>query len=246
MVSLHRYRAAAQQHEIVIGAGNFAPYFIADEHSGVFTDIINAAFEHLPQYQVTFRFGLSVNRMVNDFEEGRLDATANIFADHEVEGCKTDPVFRFQDVAVTLKEKHLTISTIADLKDKRIIVYQGATTFLGQNFHIMAAYNPYYKETAKPYLQPRMVATGRVDVSVGDIYMFFHNLPEWSNGQAAPEQFEVHEIFPVLYTHLVFRDSALCEEFNRALRIIQENGRYEAIYQRYLQQVGYKVEDDAP
>jgi len=230
----------------VIGAGNFAPYFIANGETGLFTDLIKETFQQLPQYTLKFQFGLPVQRMQLSFEEGRLDAAANVFEAHDVSGCKSAPTFRFQDVAVTLKKTNLKITGIADLQGKRIIAYQGAKVILGKEFEAMADANPLYREIARPELQARMMAAGRVDVSIGDIYIFLHNLKALPNGQATPDQFEFHEIFPVMYTFMAFKEQRLCDEFDRALQTMKDDGRYEAIYQRYLQQLGYNVAKTAP
>ena len=238
--------ACAQKKELVIGMGNFEPYFIAKEESGLFMDLIKEIFQQLPQYTLKFRFDLPVKRMLQEFEEGRFDGAANVFAGHDVHGCKSDPMFRFQDVAVTLKDKHFTITKIADLTGRRIVAYQGAKTFLGEAFKTMADANPFYSETAQPHLQARMLATGRVDVSIGDIYIFLYNLKEWSNGQVSPEQFEVHELFPAMYTSIAFKEQQVCDDVNRALQEIKADGRYEAVYQRYLHLFGYQVHDRTP
>lgn len=229
----------AQEKKLVIGAGNFEPYFIASEEGGLFAELIKEVFKELPQYTIAFRFGVPVNRIVLDFEEGRFDAAANIFEKHDVSGCKSEPVFRFQDVAVTLKKDHLNIASVADLKDKQVVAYQGAKVFWGEEFKSIAEANPAYSETAKPDLQARMMVAGRMDVSVGDIYIFLHNLKAISNKEFTPEQFDFHEIFPSMFTVMAFKEQSICDDFNRALRMLKEDGRYEAIYQKYLTQLGY-------
>ena len=229
----------AQEKTLVIGVGNFEPYFIASEEGGLFTDLIKETFKELPQYSIEFLFGVPVARLVLDFEKGRFDSVANIFEGHEVHGCKSEPVFRFQDVAVTLKKDNLSITTIADLKDKRVVGYQGAKIFLGDEFKAMADANPDYAETAKPDLQARMLNARRMDVSIGDIYIFLYNLKAISKEQFTPEQFDFHEIFPPMFTAMAFKEQRICDDFNRALRTIKEDGRYEAIYQKYLTQLGY-------
>ncbi len=230
--------------ELVIGLGCFEPHFIAKDNTGLFTDIIKETFGLLPQYRITFRNNMSFDRLVKELNAGRTDASANIFKGTDIKGYFSDPVFRFTDVAVTLKNRNFVIEKVSDLKGRSLITYQGAKLFWGEKFKKTAESCSDYMEIPEPMTQAKMVAMGRYDVSVGDIYIFLHSIKTWSEKKFLPGQFAFHRIFPDTYSCMGFRDKKICEEFNRALEEIKKNGKYEAIYKRYLHELGYKESSD--
>lgn len=231
--------AAVSAEKVSVGMGNFQPYFNAESKSGIFTDITNAVFAHMPGHQPEYAFGLSNNALWTVYANGRLDAVANVFDAVELEGCRTDPVFRFHDVAVSRKDDGLVIDSIADLKQKSIITFEGANNFFGEAFKQVISPD-LYKEVAKPSLQPRMLMGGRYQVSVGDKFIFLHELKRSQQQRKAGQhsglasEFVFHGIFPQLQSRFVFRDRALCVQFNQGLQAIRDSGEYERIYAQYL------------
>jgi polar amino acid transport system substrate-binding protein len=226
--------------ELKIGVGNFPPYFSEKGNTGLFTDLIYETFKHLPQYQLKSLVPMSNYRLVIELNEGRVDGSANIFADAKITGCRSDPIFRYSDVAVSRKESGLKIAEIKDLKGKSIVTYQGAHIFLGKAFQMVSSSEPHmYREVSHPADQARLLATGQYDVSVGDMYIFLNSLKTWADGRYTPAQFEFHRQFPDIYSHMAFREQSLCDDFNAALRTIKQNGRYEAVYSHYLKNLSH-------
>lgn len=222
-----------------VGLGNFKPYFIREQNSGLFTEIIKETFSLMPQYKIIFKWDRPLKRLAYELDNGKLDAAALIISKSD-NTYLSEPIFRFTDVAVTLKSRKLVISSISDLKDKSVVTYYGAKIFLGEEFAIMAQTHPKYVELPVPMSQAKMVAEGRYEVSVGDIYVFLQSIKEWKDGKFKPEQFDFHRLFPDKYTYMGFREKKVCDEFNQALKRIKENGKYEALYQKYLQELGYE------
>jgi polar amino acid transport system substrate-binding protein len=221
--------------DLKIGVGNFPPYFSEKGNTGLFTDLIFETFKLMPQHQLKALVPMSNYRLIVELNEGRVDGSANIFADAKITGCRTDPIFRYSDVAVSRKDRNLDIYAIADLKGKSIITYQGAHTFLGKPFQQVTSPEPaMYREVSQPADQARLLASGKFDVSVGDMYIFLNSVQTWSDARYKTDHFEIHRLFPDIYSHMAFQDQALCDEFNVALRTIKKNGRYEAVYAQYL------------
>jgi ABC-type amino acid transport substrate-binding protein len=179
-------------------------------------------------------------RLEKELNDGSIDAAANIFKLSDVKGYLSERAFRFTDVAVTLKSRNIVIKTLSDLRGRSLITYQGAKHFLGEEFGKAAETCSEYTEIGEPTVQAQMIARGRADVSIGDIYIFLHSLRTWSDGKFTPEQFDIHRLFPDMYSHVGFRDKSVCDDFNRALKEIMKNGRYEAVYKNYLKKLGYK------
>lgn len=228
---------ASAAEELVVGLQCFEPHFIERGNTGIFTDLVKEAFALLPQYQLTFRHGMSVKRVIQELKNGGIDAGPNVFGP-DVKGHMSEPLFRFTDVAVSLKSRNLVIRELSDLKGRSLIAYEGAKIVWGQEFGKTVEACSSYAEVAEPMLQAKLVAKGRYDVSVGDIYIFLHSLRQWVHGKYQPEHFEFHRIFPDKYTAMAFRDKKVRDDFNRALEEIKRNGKYEAVYEKYLQALG--------
>jgi ABC-type amino acid transport substrate-binding protein len=220
---------------VKIGVGNFPPYFSVKGTSGLFNDLIRETFALMPGYQITLLPEMSNYRLVQSLKDGQVDAAANIFAGTQIDACRSDPAFRFTDVAASRKDRKISIKNMSDLAGKRIVTYQGAKTFLGEQFaQIVDAQPSLYREVPQPVDQALSVANGGADVSVGDMYIFLYSIKTLGAGKYATDQFEIHRLFPDIYSHMAFRDPKLCEEFNRALRTLKKSGRYDAIYAEYL------------
>ncbi|KLN59615.1 hypothetical protein WH96_17165 [Kiloniella spongiae] len=232
--------ARAESKEVTIGMGNFAPYYIAEGETGIFTDIIAAVFHELPDYEPVFVFGRPNNRLWQDFSRRKVDAVSNLFDSVEVGGCRSDPVFRFRDVAITHVETELSLQKIEDLKGLNIIAFQGAKEFFGPEFSSIAQ-ESIFSVASEPGVQAQALWDGRVDVSVGDLFIFLNSLKKISGNDASASMFKIHDILPVVYSRMGFWDDRLCAEFNRALQKIKDNGEYEKIYDRYLRLLGVEA-----
>jgi len=218
--------------------GNFKPYYIESENSGLFTDVVSAVFREMPDYEPSYVWSLSNNALWASFAAGRLDAVSNLFDSVDMNGCRTDPVFRFHDVAITRADSKIQLQSTSDLKHKRVVAFQGAKGFFGETF-TQQIDSAVYEEVSKPELQANMLRVKRYDVSVGDLYIFLEALKGLGGQGASPSDFVVHDIFPSIYSRLGFRDKALCGEFNAALKKVKASGEFETIYSGYLENLGY-------
>ncbi|WP_254055019.1 ABC transporter substrate-binding protein [Kiloniella sp. EL199] len=226
--------------EVTIGMGNFEPYYIAEGETGIFTDIITAVFQKIPDHEPVFVFGRPNNRLWQDFNRRKVDAVSNLFDSVEIQGCRSDPVFRFRDVAITRAEENHSLEKIGDLRGLNIIAFQGAKEFFGPEFSAMID-DSTFAVASEPGVQAQALWDGRVDVSVGDLFIFLHSLEKVSGNGALASKFTVHDILPVAYSRMGFWDDHLCAEFNRALQKIKDNGEYEKIYDRYFHLLGVEV-----
>lgn len=219
--------------ELTVGVGLFEPFFIKKDNRGVFSDLIKETFKRMPQYKIKF---LSMNnrRLLRDLNIGRIDAAANIFKSSAPEACLSDPMFRYTDVAVTLKKKNFVINSISDLQGKSIAVYENAMDLLGDEFRKMAASNPGYEEFAQPFVTTNLLVRDRKDVRIGDIFIFLYDINRpLHKDKVSPDEFTVHRLFPDVYSYMGFKDKKICDEFNQALREIKAGGAYEAVYEKY-------------
>jgi len=52
--SPHLALSHIDQKKLTVGVGNFEPFFIQKDNSGLFVDVIRAVYAQLPQYQINF------------------------------------------------------------------------------------------------------------------------------------------------------------------------------------------------
>jgi len=219
--------------EVKVGVEDFAPYYISKGNTGIIPDLISAAFRYIPNYQPKYIFGHTNYRLFSEYNKGNLDALPNINSYSDFNGCRSDTIFTYHNVAVTLINSGITLSKISDLAGKRIVTFQGAKKSLGDEF-VKAINTSAYTELTNFDMQPLMIYKGRADVSVGDWLLFVHNLKYIKEQEVGTNIFHFFEIFPPANISIGFRDQKVCLLFNKALKLIRKNGEYDKIYQSYL------------
>jgi len=222
--------------ELTIGVGNFPPFFIEKEQTGLFLEITEAIFEQLPEYQIKFIF-MSNRRLLHEINYGNLiDVACNIFSGSQVKAHLSTPIFRYTDVAVSKKSSQLNINKISDLQNVSIAAYQGATELLGSVFKEMANENPYYSEHSSPRDTTHLLVTGHKDIRIGDIRIFWHDLKNkyYQTGQPVNvNQFSIHRLWPDVYSHIAFKDKSLRNKVNSAIVDLTRKKSFDKIYLKY-------------
>ncbi len=121
----------ADCNELTVGAGNFPPFFMEDTDDGIFLDLTREVFKLMPNHDVKFVFAPN-KRLLYWVNNGKIDAACNIFKGSVTNAFLSAPLFRFSDVAVTLKKNNFNINKISDLAGRSVVTYQGATDLLGE------------------------------------------------------------------------------------------------------------------
>jgi len=225
--------------DIVIALGNFEPLFSAANKPALFKDLIDGVYQYIPDKKVSYRYMVPNSRLVVELNKQAVDGSANIFSQNEIKGCITEPIFAYSDVAVSKKAKKVTVKSIEDLADLKVVSYQRATILLGKQYHQAVKKNQYYREVAQPEDQAKLLATDLVDVSIGDKYIFFNSLQTWSKGRMASDDFVIHPIFPPVSSSMGFTKQTHCDEFNVALAKFKKSGDYQMVYDSHLKRLGY-------
>lgn len=145
-----------------------------------------------------------------------------------------EPTLDYRDVAISLAANHLSIYSVADLKDKTVTAFDGATRFLGAEYLAAVKGNPHYMETADEQRKISELFAGKLQVYVGDINIFRYYSAV--NGLDA-HLVSVHRILPkalLVSNNAVFRDARVRDDFNEGLRQLKASGRYQIIVRKYL------------
>lgn len=231
-----------QSEEIIIGLGNFEPLFSKPNSPSLFKDLIDGVYRYIPDKEVTYRYMLSNARLVMDLNVQTVDGSANIFSKDEIEGCLTQPIFAYSDVAISKKNHYFHVDDIEALSEFSLVSYQRATTLLGAKYKKAVKSASYYKEVPNPVDQAKLLATDLVDVSIGDKYIFFQSLKSWSKGKADANDYVIHDIFPPVASSMGFIKQENCDAFDKALVKFKESGEYQAVYDNHLKRLGYRKE----
>ena len=219
--------------DLRVGVGNFEPFFVERDQSGLFMELTKAVFQQMPQYKTTYIF-MSNKRLMYSIVQGKLDVACNIFTAASSNIYLSTPMYRFSDVAISLKKNNFKINSVADLARRSIVAYQGATDLLGNQFQAMARSNDQYLEHKSPSTTTFYLVRERKEVRIGDINIFYHDIsqPKY-RGKVSIADFSIHRLWPAVYSFMATNDKVLQHEINRAIKTIKSNGQYEGIYHKY-------------
>jgi len=219
-----------------VGVGNFPPFFVEKDKSGLFIEITEALFNELPEYDIDFVF-MSNKRLHHEIGTGKvIDVACNIFSESKNEAYLSMPIFRYSDVAISRKSDHLTINQVSDLQGKSITAYQGAMDLLGIDFKKMALANTEYSEHPRPSHSSYLLITGQKDVRIGDINIFWFDLAnkyQKIDDKINAQNYTVHHLWPDVYSHIAFKDKSIRDKINKAIIKLTNNGAIQSIYAKF-------------
>ena len=139
----------------------------------------------------------------------------------------------YQNVVVALKAKGLKIARADDLKALRVVAFQEATNYLGNEFRAMAKANTNYSEVANQEAQVKMLYQDRADAIVMDvnIYKYFKQAIKDVKVDA---EVTLYPIFPPTNYKVAFTSKEVCQKFNESLNKLKASGKYETIFKTYI------------
>lgn len=147
-----------------------------------------------------------------------------------------EPSVVYQDVAISLKSNKLAVNSVADVKDKSIIAFQGASHFLGSDFAAAVKGHPKYSETSDEKRRVMQLYANGAQLYVGDINVFRFYKGS-ASGVDTAQEINVHKVFgqgTQKINHAVFRDKQLRDDFNAGLKQLKSSGQYKQIVKKYV------------
>ncbi len=147
-----------------------------------------------------------------------------------------EPTVTYQDVAITLRSSKLPLPGVADLKDKSIIAFQGASHFLGPEFATAVKGNGKYAETSDEKRRVMQLYAKGAQVYVGDINVFKY-YRALATGVDTKQDIDIHKVFAPSdqkINNAVFRDKQVRDDFNAGLKQLKSNGQYKQIVKKYI------------
>lgn len=215
--------------EIKIGLEVYEPYYVYEDGPGILPQLISAVFNHIPEHQPKFVYNLPNKRILVSFQNNLLDAAPNMSKETEFDGCLSDPIFKYQNVAITKRNSNLQLNKISDLTDKSIVTFRGARAVLGEGFNQIVS-DDNFIEVKDLDQHVKMLTHGRMQVSILDKIIFMQSVKDLNNDELSIKDFKFHNLFKPHLTHMGFRDKSLCKPFNEALSKVIKSGEYDRIY----------------
>ncbi|POR01011.1 hypothetical protein AU468_09090 [Alkalispirochaeta sphaeroplastigenens] len=228
------WAGTASATEITMGFAPVPPYVMEESGgalSGLEYEIIREA---LAVRGYTLRPQLfPLARVIETVRQGNTQAGARILEAHDTGRYLSDVYLVFNNVAVGLKESNLSINSVSDLGNMRMVSFQRATIVLGPDFAAAAQNSPGYSEAADQRVQIRMLFGDRVDVAVGESRILQHFIHDPETGVDTSVATEEFAVFPETPYRVAFVDQQHMRDFNAGLAEIRANGTYDAIMRKY-------------
>ena len=232
--------AQAKSLQIAIGS-QLPPYVLEQMSAGMEVDIIREAFK-VKGHTVSFQFVPNL-RLLRKLLNEKLDGTAvnssyDIAKEINMPIYNSDTTIIYHNFAIAFAYKNFQIQSVNDLVNKRVLGFQNAIKYLGSAYAAMAVNNDDYREHPIQSLQVKQLYAGRIDVVISEkrIFNYWKNHAE-SEGylfrKNKNKKLKFHNIFEASHRNVKFVDRSTRDDFNQGLRIIKENGLYQAIIKKY-------------
>jgi polar amino acid transport system substrate-binding protein len=213
------------------------PYIFQQHNNGIEIDIISAALAYKGHSVKPVYFPLG--RIPVAFKSRLVDAVmGDIGVDlTEVAGHYANPAVIYDNVFLTLKNKHIKIETPKDLDNLTIISFQGAEKRYPA-WLSTANQERRFKGISDQLAQVKLLNHNRYDVVLSDRYIFRYFTKQLQQqgviNQLAITEHAFVQVNPRDYRP-VFRDPKIRDDFNLGLQNLKDTGQIQAIYAKYLQ-----------
>lgn len=200
---------------ILATSKSIPPYIIEETESGVQLDRVKAVFEHAGHHIKKVIF-TSNKRSELLLQQKKVDAIINAPINQSTI-FYSEPVIRYQNVAITLTSSGFTLNHIEDLRHYRVMAFQNASKFLGPIYSDMVKQNPTYYEAINQQAQLERLYLKQVDVIILEhrIFEYFNQLYLEAGHYSSPVSY--HYIFPSAPRSVGFHDEHLRDQFNLSL-----------------------------
>lgn len=225
-------KAVANNKTLDIAVGwDRPPYVIAKGNTGFELDLLTAIFNKLGyRYRALY---LPDGRSRKMLKEGTVDAALVVNDKMFITPQQLSEVYvTYQNVALSLPSRQLSIPSVNQLKNHTIVSFQNASVVLGQEYREAIAKSPRYIEVPDKIRQTLLFLQGKVDVSVVDINIFNY-LSQQVTGESQLNKVDIHRIFPATPYQMGFKDVGLRKAFDQALLDYRRTQSYTDLLKKY-------------
>ncbi|MGB4073370.1 substrate-binding periplasmic protein [Pseudomonas sp.] len=214
------------------------PFCFPESDSGIELEVIGEALA-FRGHQLEPRY-FPLARVPLAFRRGEVDAAmTDLGQDLSDAGAHYgNPAVIYYNVFVSLKGRHLSIKKPEDIKGLSVVAFQGAAQRYPEWLAASQKDGLYFEQNNQE-LQVLGLNKARYDLVLSDrsIFRYFELLLERTTLFKAKST-EMHQFVeedPQNYRP-VFRDPQIRDDFNAGLAQLKASGRYQAIYDHYLEQ----------
>lgn len=219
--------------EVLVGMGlPKPPYIMESGTAGLDYEIARAALA-AGGYKLNALM-LPQSRALAMLRTGQVDGLLSITEGIGGQDYFTDNYITYQNVAITLARRNLKLDQIEELSNYSVAAFQNASMVLGDRFGHMVTGHLSYQELHSQIAQNKLLFTARIDVVVGDRFIFRYFNDKLGPQFDSTQPVTYHRIFPESPRRAVFRDSRVRDAFNNGLKAIRANGTYNALVKQYL------------
>ncbi|MES2162761.1 MAG: ABC transporter substrate-binding protein [Pseudomonadota bacterium] len=231
-------QAPASPASIKIGLQSvIAPFVLSDRASGLFADVLRAAFA---SQQATVEFLYLPNvRFEEQFRQGVFDVTTASAPRQSPDGYLSRwPVTYFHNMAITLRSRIPTLSSVDELKKYRVTAFRNAQMVLGPAYAAVTANNPQYREATTMPSGTLFLDRTDVIISQPDVFRYYlkQQLPQKRHAEA---ELAYHDVLgPGKFYWMRFRTEAQRDMFERGIAQLYASGEIDRILARYQSDYG--------
>jgi len=207
------------------------PYIIPQNHSGFEIELMTEVFKDLV-HGVDFVY-MPYERSVEMLQRKQTDVTLTLNNLSGIDSKYLSDVYVFyQNVALSLKSKNLSIQNLQHLSEYSVVGFQSASDVLGVDFAEAVRNNKLYIEIADQMRQLELLLNEQVDVIIIDLNIF-HYLSIELTGSDQFDKVTVHPFFARSLYSAGFKDIVLMKQFNQGLGKYVSSGRYQVLKAKY-------------
>ena len=223
----------ASSREILIVAANLPPMIsqTAEGHEASIIRETLAACGHTVKFKV-----VPFVRHWTEFKGGSYDAVTTVPPEMALGGVHSSVYIRYQNGVSVLRARNLPIKNLADLKGSSAIAFKGARDILPGLSQAIPSLSR-YDENTDQLIHSNLLFGKRVDVVIGDglIFAEYNRQLQHDEKSGKTLSFDPHQavvftaIFPPTPYTMVFKDTALRDDFNRCFGQLSQSGRIDAV-----------------
>lgn len=209
------------------------PFVFANKGRGIEVEIVRTVLQRLGHELVPVYVPNA--RISHEFELNRVDIATTSLPEPGAVGHFSEPYISFENVAITLTSRKLKLESVADLAKYKVVAFQKASQFLGDDYKRAVASRADYREIADHMGQNRLLYRGGADVIVLERHVFEYQDKLLAGGrfEEKPRQVDIHKLFPPTLYRMRFHDMALRDAFDLEFAAITQLGIPEAIARKY-------------
>lgn len=206
------------------------PHMMSSTDSGLDIDIVRAILAEAG-YTVQVEY-MSLARAKRAVRSGVADIVVPTSFEQDGEGYYVSlPVVDYLPTVFSLKSNGFHFSSFDDIANLRVMTFQGAVGYFGNQFEKVIQQNNYIEVDDMTAL-PKLLARNRADVVILDRYIFLHH---WKKiqGKDKSSQYQAHDFIPTVPAFAGFKDARIRDEFNIALISLDAGGVLKRIKEKY-------------